>query len=213
MSTHSPSFVFVTRAHPLPPDERRRAIVAAAVPLLLEHGPAVTTRQIAEAAGIAEGTLFRAFPSKADLVSQAIREAIAPGVLLDAIAAAPAGADLEAHVTQLVAVVRDHAARSQRLMAAAHQLACEPAGTVGHPQDAHASQPHDHHRESGERILAAVAGSLEPYASDLTETPLACAGSLVALSMGSLFAPVPSTPDAIARVLLHGVAVPDHERS
>lgn len=198
----------VTRAHPLPPDERRRAIVAAAVPLLLDQGPSVTTRQIAEAAGIAEGTLFRAFPSKADLLAQAIREAVAPGVLLDAIAAAPAGASLDAHAAHLVAVVREHAARSRRLMAAAHRLAGEPSPTADHAT----AETHDHHRESGERIVAALAASLEPYAAELTETPLACAGVLVALAMGSLFAPDPTTPDAIARVLLHGVAVPDHER-
>jgi AcrR family transcriptional regulator len=44
------------------PDDRRRAIVAAVVPLLLEHGDDVSTRQIADAAGIAEGTIFRVFP-------------------------------------------------------------------------------------------------------------------------------------------------------
>ena len=39
-------------------------IVDAALPLLLEHGEMVTTRQIADAAGIAEGTIFRAFADK-----------------------------------------------------------------------------------------------------------------------------------------------------
>ena len=51
------------RAAPLSPDERRRAIVDAVLPLLIEHGRAVTTRQMAEAAGIAEGTIFRVFDS------------------------------------------------------------------------------------------------------------------------------------------------------
>lgn len=50
------------------PDDRRAAIVEVAVPLLQEHGTALTTRQVAEAAGIAEGTVFRAFGSKEELV-------------------------------------------------------------------------------------------------------------------------------------------------
>jgi hypothetical protein len=35
------------RAAPMAPDERRRAIVDVVLPLLLEHGSDVTTRQIA----------------------------------------------------------------------------------------------------------------------------------------------------------------------
>jgi AcrR family transcriptional regulator len=55
------------RAAPLSADERRDAIIDVVVPLLLEHGRDVSTRQIAEAAGIAEGTIFRVFPDKAAL--------------------------------------------------------------------------------------------------------------------------------------------------
>jgi len=41
-----------TRAAALPPSERRAEIIAATLPLVREHGANVTTRQIAEAAGI-----------------------------------------------------------------------------------------------------------------------------------------------------------------
>jgi AcrR family transcriptional regulator len=63
-----------TRAAALPPDERRAAIVAATLPLLLDRGVNVSTRQIAEAAGIAEGTIFGVFPDK-DAVVQAVLQA------------------------------------------------------------------------------------------------------------------------------------------
>jgi AcrR family transcriptional regulator len=66
------------RAEPLAPHERRRAIVEAVIPLLIEHGASVTTRQMAEAAGIAEGTIFRVFPDKHALIHEAIRFSMDP---------------------------------------------------------------------------------------------------------------------------------------
>jgi AcrR family transcriptional regulator len=67
-----------TRASALPPDERRAALVEAVVPLLLQHGAGVTTRQIAEAAGVAEGTLFRVFDDKQALLHAAAHALLDP---------------------------------------------------------------------------------------------------------------------------------------
>ncbi|MDO7881526.1 TetR/AcrR family transcriptional regulator [Salinibacterium soli] len=60
-----------TRARPLSVEDRRASIIAAVIPLLLEHGTGVTSRQISEAAGVAEGTVFRAFGDKDSLIDAA----------------------------------------------------------------------------------------------------------------------------------------------
>src|SRR3954468_14690552 len=67
-----------SRAAALPTEERRSTIVAATLPLFLEQGSAVTTRAIAQAAGIAEGTIFRVFPDKTALLDAVIEAALDP---------------------------------------------------------------------------------------------------------------------------------------
>ena len=55
-------------------DERRKTIVAAAVPLFARKGFAgTTTRELAEAANISEALLFRHFPSKKHLYSEILQ--------------------------------------------------------------------------------------------------------------------------------------------
>jgi len=91
------------RAEPLAPDDRRRAIVEAVIPLLVERGATVTTRQMAEAAGIAEGTIFRVFPDKAALIHEAVRVSVDPGIAQKSLSEVYPDAPLE---TQLAEAAR-----------------------------------------------------------------------------------------------------------
>ena len=62
----------------MPAEERRAAIIDAVRPLLIEHGESVTIKQIACAAGIAEGTIFRVFADKDELLDAALDAALDP---------------------------------------------------------------------------------------------------------------------------------------
>src|ERR1700712_744927 len=73
------------RARPMAPDERRHALVQCVIPLLKEHGRDVSTRQIAEACGVAEGTVFRAFGDKESLIAAAVEAYFDPQPFRDAL--------------------------------------------------------------------------------------------------------------------------------
>ncbi|MFT5204013.1 MAG: AcrR family transcriptional regulator [Candidatus Aldehydirespiratoraceae bacterium] len=105
-----------SRATALPPDQRREAIIKATLPLLLEHGELVTTRQIAEAAGVAEGTIFRVFKDKRELLAAAITAALDMGELDRRLEAIPADAAFEAQIEQAIAIYQERVAEVWQLI-------------------------------------------------------------------------------------------------
>lgn len=88
------------RAAPLPPEARRAAIIDAVLPLLVTHGESVTTRQLAQAAGIAEGTIFNVFADKDELLAAAVAKALDPEPFELAIGAISTSAPFEQRLTE-----------------------------------------------------------------------------------------------------------------
>jgi len=106
------------RAEALPADERRAMIIEAMLPLLLEHGEMVTTKLIAEAAGIAEGTIFRVFVDKDELIAAVVEHATDPAPMEQAIAAIDLDVPFEEAVTEAVRLLQRRTIVIARLMAA-----------------------------------------------------------------------------------------------
>jgi len=93
------------RADPLPPEERRREIVSAVVPLLARKGATVTTSEMAEAAGVAEGTLFTVFPDKPAVIFKAIEMTLDPVPVCDALGEIDPLASLETQLTEAAEIL------------------------------------------------------------------------------------------------------------
>lgn len=88
------------------PDERRESILVAVIPLILAHGSSITTRQIAESAGVAEGTIFRAFGDKESLVQAAVDRFLDPSSFRQGLRLIDPEAPLEQKVNDILVHMR-----------------------------------------------------------------------------------------------------------
>lgn len=185
------------RARPLSADDRRAAIIDAVVPLLLTHGQKVTSRQIAEAAGIAEGTIYRVFEDKESLIRAAVARRMDPLPFRAQVAAIDVDLSLEDKVRRLVVLLTERFGEVFRLMAA--------LGHVERPPEP-ASRAAFH---------AIVAGVFEPDRDRLTVPPERAAHYLrlvtFSASLPALNDDHPFTVDELTRLVLTGLSAPDSQ--
>jgi AcrR family transcriptional regulator len=175
------------RATALPPDERRSMIVQAALPLLIEHGEMVTTRQIADAAGIAEGTIFRAFPDKDALIAAVLEAALDTEQLDQALAAIDPALGFEATLREMVQLLQTRAIELWRIMSS--------VGTrfASRPRSQHVSRP----------MVAYFAANRDSLTVSPSEAAQLLRGLSMALSHPNLIEK-PMAPARIVELFLHG---------
>jgi AcrR family transcriptional regulator len=92
-------------------------IIDAVIPLLIDNGRDVTTRQIAEAAGIAEGTIFRVFSDKESLVQAAIEKHLDPEPLREALRSIDPALPLEHKVRAVIFLMQERFRSIFRMLA------------------------------------------------------------------------------------------------
>jgi AcrR family transcriptional regulator len=168
-------------------------IIEATIPLLIEHGEMVTTRQIADAAGIAEGTIFRAFADKDELLAAVIDAALDPAPFERALVTIDPALPLTEIVTSAAAIAQRRVVDVWRL-----------ASSVG-------TRFHDRTK----RPMAdspALTRLFEPHRDELAFRPRYAARTLRALVFAMshpMMVEKPASPREIAQVFLHGVTKKD----
>lgn len=194
----------MSRATPLPPQERRQAIVDATLPLLLAQGPDLSTREIARAAGVAEGTIFRAFDTKDEIINAAVDQAMRPTDALATLAAIPSDQTLDERVASVLAILLDEIQRTRSLLM--------HLGGVGFRPEPprHGPGPRGGHHDSRRVLFTAAEEALAPYQDQLRVSPTVAAQLLNALAFASSFHldhnNPPADPELMATVALHGIA-------
>lgn len=187
------------RAPGMSPEQRRAMIIQTAIPLVAEFGAAVTTAKVARAAGIGEGTIFRVFADKDELLQACLAEALSPEHAVRELGAIDVSQPLPDRLAEAAEALQAHLARmgaiAGSLLASGHRGGKHPGTVRGAGRD-----------ESTTRIRAALADLLEPDRAALRRPP----EQVAALFFGLLFTqphledePELSTGELV-EVFLHG---------
>lgn len=182
-----------TRATPLPPDERRAAIIEAVLPLLVEHGRGTTSRQLAAAAGVSEGTIFKAFGDKDELFAAALEHALDTAPMSAAIEAVDRTQPFEAQLVEVTELI-------QRRIVDVWQLVTKLRSPDQPPA-----------RPTPMSDSPALAALMTAARDHLRTDPVQAATLLRALTLSlshPMLVATPFPPDQIVDLFLHGAGSP-----
>ncbi|WP_078894702.1 TetR/AcrR family transcriptional regulator [Streptomyces sp. CT34] len=184
-------------------------IVAATLPLVAEFGAAVTTSQIARAAGIGEATIFRAFKDKDEVLDACVAEAVGTEHVLRELASIPLDEPLDVRLTDAAEALCAHMERMGAVVGSLYASGYRrgrdrtPDGGPGE------RPPQDSRAESLAALREAVAELIEADRDALRLSPERVASAFMGLLFTRRTAPVNEpdaqlTPQELVSVLLHG---------
>jgi AcrR family transcriptional regulator len=177
------------RAPAMSVEDRRATIVAAALPLLADHGAAVTTSQIAAAAGIAEGTVFRAFRDKRELFLACARAAMRADTQVAEINGIPAQAPIAERLTEAMEIVSGYQKRLWSVFQAVRASGIE----LGHGDFESEKDSESNSADSGKADDGPPAGAKQGFMQ---------VAAAIAEMLGAERDQLRTTPELAARLLL-----------
>jgi len=186
------------RARPLSPSDRREAIIEATRPLLYEHGQSTTTKLIAEAAGIAEGTIFRSFSTKDELFDAVLEREFDPESFFALVAEIDPDLPLRERLVAYTGLLQRRFLGIFRLMAA-----------MGMPKPPAKFQDEAARRRMHDQGLALLIGAdAHRFTLPVDRVAELVRGLTFAASHPHLTEHQPLVPEEIVDVILHGVLRP-----
>jgi len=193
------------RAKPMVADDRRKAILDVVIPLLRAKGSSLTTAEIAQAANIAEGTIFRVFPDKSAVMFEAVKAAMDATPVAEAIRAISAEAPMRTQLIEAARVLRDY---FNRMVALGESLRSGSPVQRGRHEGMAAML-----KSSSDTISAALADLFARHRAVLRVPPAAAKAAFRGLVFASAHPLLPpkerlALEDAVS-ILLSGIAHPE----
>jgi AcrR family transcriptional regulator len=175
----------------MPPQERRAAILAAVTPLITDLGDAVTTRELAGAAGVSEGTIFNVFADKDELLSAVLEAALDQEPFEQAIRQIAPDAPLQAQLIEATMLIQHRIVDVWRLISSLGARFERPERPLP--------------------LSPALAEVFAAHSHQIALRPPEAAQLLRALVLSlthPMLATEPMTADRIVEIFLHGIERP-----